>query len=254
MKISGVIITYNEEDNLGRCIDSMQDVVDEVLVVDSFSTDGTREIAEQLGARFICHAFVGHIEQKNYAMKKAQHDWVLSLDADEALDDQAKASITRLRSDGAAAHAYSFNRLNNYCGKWIKHAGWYPDKKLRLWHKSAGKWGGENPHDRVELLDGQAVAHLKGDILHYSYHSLSQHIKQVDYFTDISSRAAYKAGQRSSIFKILVNPAFKFVRDYVLKLGFLDGFYGFVIAIVSSFATFSKYTKLYQLQKEKHKS
>jgi glycosyltransferase involved in cell wall biosynthesis len=150
VRISCVIITLNEERNLARCIGSLQGVADDVVVVDSFSSDGTERIAKEHGARFVQHKFEGHIEQKNWAITQAQHSWVLSLDADEALSEELRNSITaaKQRDD---ADGYTMNRLTNYCGRWIRHGGWYPDRKLRLWDRRKGRWTGVNPHDRFEL-------------------------------------------------------------------------------------------------------
>ena len=172
MKISCVVITYNEEKNIERCIKSVEGVVDDIVVVDSFSTDRTKEICTELNVRFVEHAFEGHIGQKNYAITLAKHPHILSLDADEALSEKLKDSIEEVkqnwRSDG-----YYFNRLTNYCGKWIEHCGWYPDKKLRLWDSRLGEWTGINPHDRYEMKDEAKLQFINGDLLHYSYYTSS---------------------------------------------------------------------------------
>ena len=250
IQLSVVIITFNEEKNIARCLDSLQGIADDIVVVDSFSKDKTEEIVVQKGARFVQHAFEGHIEQKNWAITQAKFPIVLSLDADEALDDHLKKEILRVKNNWSA-DAYSMNRLTNYCGKWIKHCGWYPDNKLRLWDTRKGKWGGVNPHDKFEMQNGSKIEKLNGDILHYSYYTISDHLKQVDYFTTVASNAHYKKGTRSNLLKILFSPGIKFFRDYFLKLGFLDGYYGFIICSISSHATFIKYVKLKQLQSTK---
>ena len=163
-------------------MDSVAGIADEVIVLDSFSTDKTEEICTQKGSRFFQHAFDGHIEQKNRAITYASSPYVLSLDADEALDEVLKQSILSVKNNWQA-DAYSMNRLTNYCGQWIKHCGWYPDSKLRLWDSRKGAWGGVNPHDRYEMKDANAnVKHLEGDILHFSYYSIEGHIKQSNYF------------------------------------------------------------------------
>lgn len=245
--LSVVIITFNEEKNIARCIRSVQSLADDIVVVDSHSADKTCEIAASLGARVIEHPFEGHIEQKNFAISQAKYPHILSLDADEALSGELAAEIANVKQEWKA-DAYWMNRLTSYCGQWIRHGGWYPDRKLRLWDSRKGKWGGINPHDKFEPAAGSQAAFLKGDILHYSYYSLREHLLQVSNFTEIGAASLYKAGKRSSLWKILVNPLAKFIHGYFLKAGFLDGFYGLVISIISSHATFLKYVRLRQIQ------
>lgn len=251
MQLSAVIITFNEERNIARCITSVKAVADEVVVVDSFSTDRTREIAEAHGARFIHHAFEGHIEQKNWAITQAGHPWVLSLDADEALDEELTRSIRDVKRGTPAADGYTMNRLTNYCGTWIRHGGWYPDRKLRLWDSTKGAWTGTNPHDRYEPGPGSRIAHLQGNLLHYSYYTLEDHVRQVDYFTSIAAGDLFRRGRRADFVKLFLSPAAKSIGDYVFRGGFLDGWHGFVIARISAHATFLKYAKLRQLWREK---
>lgn len=246
--ISIVIIAFNEEKNLGRCLDSVQEVADDIVVVDSFSTDHTEEIALAKGARFIQHAFEGHIQQKNWAITQAKFPHILSLDADESLDQQLINSIKAIKNN-FSYDGYSMNRLTNYCGKWIRHCGWYPDKKLRLWDSRKGCWTGVNPHDRYELVDGSTIGHLNGDILHYSYYSIEDHYKQTDYFTTIGAKALFEAGKKPSLVKRYLSPVFKFFRDYIIKLGFLDGYYGWMVCKISAKATWQKYDKLGRLWK-----
>jgi len=250
VEISVVIITYNEEKNIARCLDSVQGVSKDVVVVDSYSTDRTKEICIQKGARFVEHKFDGHIEQKNYAVSQAKSQYVLSLDADEALTEELRETILNIRYNWEQ-DAYVFNRLTNYCGTWIKHSGWYPDKKIRLWDSTKGRWGGDNPHDKVIMDKGASLKQIKQDILHYSYYTVDDHWKQVAYFTDINSKAAFNKGKKSSSFKIFYKSAFKFFRDYILKKGFLDGEAGFSIAKISAKATAMKYRKLLALNKNK---
>lgn len=241
------IITYNEENNIGRCISSVAAIADEILIVDSFSTDKTKQIAESMGARFIAHPFEGHIEQKNHALKLSSHEYILSLDADEALSPQLLEQIRIIKSN-FVYDGYRFNRLTNYNGHWVRHSGWYPDTKLRLIKKEAALWGGENPHDILQMKNNQKVGFLKGDLLHYSYESIAAHVAQTDKFTTIAARAAFKQGKRSSIFKIVTRPMFKFLRDYFFKRGFLDGRYGFIICSINSLYALLKYAKLHELQ------
>ncbi|HTB06156.1 MAG TPA: glycosyltransferase family 2 protein [Bacteroidia bacterium] len=246
VKLSVVIITYNEEKNIARCLDSVQGVADEIIVVDSFSIDKTEEICKSKGARFYQNKFEGHIEQKNYALKFSSSQYVLSLDADEALDEKLKKSILEVKENWKY-DGYEMNRLTNYCGTWIKHSGWYPDRKLRLFDKTKGKWGGTNPHDKCEMQPGSKIGFLKGDLLHYSYYTLDDHYRQIQYFTDISSRELFKNGKRASLFKMYMSPVFKFVKEYIIHLGFLDGKAGWTVCTMSSWATYLKYSKLREL-------
>lgn len=244
--ISVVIITFNEERNITRCLESVKNVADDIVVLDSFSTDNTQAICEKYGARFFQHAFDGHIEQKNRAITYAKYPHVLSLDADEALNEILINEIQKAKSE-FIADGYYFNRLTNYCGKWIKHCDWYPDRKLRLWDSRKGKWTGENPHDRYELKTDSTQKYLKGDLLHYSFYTIEQHINTINKFSSIAAEMRYAKGKRFSFVKLFVSPAWKFFRSYIIKGGFRDGFYGFVICKNSAHSTFLKQVKLYQL-------
>ncbi len=249
VKISAVVITYNEERNIRRCLDSLRDIADEMVVVDSYSTDQTESICREMGASFLQHPFEGHIEQKNYALGQARYDIILSLDADEALSPELRESI-RSAKNHWDCDGYSLNRLTSYCGKWIRHCGWYPDVKIRLWDRTKGQWGGTNPHDRVVMKEGSNVKHLTGELLHYSYHSIRQQVDQMNSFSDLAARAAYEKGKKASFIKdILLNPVATFLKMYILQAGFLDGYYGFIISVNSGFSKFLKYIKLRELYK-----
>lgn len=249
VKISAVIITYNEEKNIARCIGSLRDVADEILVVDSFSKDSTREICESMGVRFMEHAFEGHIQQKNYAAEQASFDFVLSLDADEALSLELAEHILRIKNN-KTHDAYRFNRLTNYCGKWIRHCGWYPDTKLRLWDRRKGKWGGRNPHDSVKMQSGSKVKHIGGDILHYSFYSVTQHLQQIDKFTTIMAQEKYKDGKKvHSFYHLFIKPLMFFIQRYIFRLGILDGYEGYIVCKNGSYYKFIQYVKLRELHK-----
>lgn len=251
--LSAVIITFNEEKNIERCLTSLTGVVDEIVVVDSFSTDRTKEICLSFGARFIEHKFEGHIQQKNWAKEQATHRFVLSLDADEALDETLRKSILQIKTN-PQKHGYYLNRFTNYCGYWVKHCGWYPDRKLRLWDGSKGKWGGTNPHDRFMLDAGNKYAgYLKGNILHYSYYSVKEHFEKTEKFSTIAAQAYFDANRRTNLFSIKVRPFIRFIRSYFLKLGFLDGRYGIIICRMESRGVYLKYSKLYVLQQKFNK-
>lgn len=250
LPLSIVIITFNEEKNIQRTIEAVLPIADEILIVDSFSQDKTKEIATKFDVvRFIEHPFEGHIQQKNYALQQAKNLWVLSLDADEVLSKQLRVSIGKIMKH-PIADGYSFNRLTNYCGHWVKHCGWYPDKKLRLVKKNNAEWRGENPHDRLEVISGNQIVHLKGDLLHYSYHSAEQHYNQIEYFGTIASKAAFEKGKRTNKARILLKSGFQFIKSYLLRFGILDGKTGWLISKRSAYATYVKYSKLLSLQKK----
>lgn len=250
MPLSAVIITFNEARNIGRCIDSLAGVADEIVVVDSFSTDETEAICRAKGARFIPHAFAGHIEQKNWALDQAAHPYVLSLDADEALDETLRASILAIK-DRWQCEGYSMNRLTNYCGQWIYHCGWYPDRKLRLFDRRKGRWGGVNPHDKVIMAPGTQQRRLEGDLLHYSYYTVEEHWTKTQKYVDIAARALYAKGKRGAWWRMWLSPVFKFVRNYFLKTGFLDGKMGFIICRISAIETYLKYKALNALTRNR---
>lgn len=246
IKLAVVIITYNEERNIGRCLESVKAVADEIVVLDSFSKDNTEKICREHDVRFFQHAFDGHIQQKNRAITYSTTPYILSLDADEALDETLAKEILAVKKNWNK-DAYAMNRLTNYCGKWIKHCGWYPDTKLRLWDSRKGAWTGINPHDRYEMAEGSTIGKLKGDILHYSYYTVDDHYKQVEYFSTIAANAYFQKGKKATWLKIYFAPVVKFIRDYFIKLGFLDGSKGFTISRISAYATYLKYKKLYRL-------
>lgn len=250
VQLSAVIITYNEERNIARCIDSLQSVADEILVVDSFSEDKTEEICKEKGVRFIKHAFEGHIEQKNWSKDQASFDHIISLDADEALDEELQKNIKKIKSNWEFP-AYKMNRLTNYCGHWVRHSGWYPDTKIRLFDRRKGKWGGSNPHDKFLLNDRQKAKWISGDILHYSFYDREGHLKQIEKFSTIAAQALYEKGKRSNFLKLFINPIARFLKAYFLRAGFLDGSAGFDIARYSAYANYLKYRKLQKLQSVK---
>ncbi len=247
IKLSAVIITFNEERNIVRCIDSLQEIVDEIVVVDSFSTDKTIELCQSKGVRVIQNKFEGHIQQKNFALQQAENDWVISLDADEALTEELKKSIIEVLKN-PLENGYKFNRLTNYCGKWVRFCGWYPDTKLRLVNRNFASWQGVNPHDKLELTDGQKEGFLKGDLLHYSYYTKEDHYKQIEYFGKIAAQEAFKNGKRINKLILVGKVIAQFVKSYIFKFGILDGVTGLRISYRSAYATYRKYQILSQLQ------
>jgi glycosyltransferase involved in cell wall biosynthesis len=250
--LSAVIITWNEEPNIGRCIDSLWHVADEVIVLDSFSSDNTVAIARQRGAIVKQEKFSGYKEQKNKALQLATHDYVLSLDADEVLSKNLIESILEEKRD-FQHKAYFMNRYNNYCGRFINHGLWYPNQKLRLFDRRIASWGGMNPHDKIELKENTIARFLKGDIVHYGYHSIDEHLQRNDELSSIAAWSLFESGKKIHWSKIILSPAWSFFNGYFLRLGFLDGYYGLVIAIQTANQCYLKYQKLRGLQKEHKK-
>ncbi|MFC2123979.1 glycosyltransferase family 2 protein [Bacteroidota bacterium] len=246
VKISGVVITYNEEKNIGQCLASLSEVVDEIIVVDSYSKDHTINICRDYNAKVVQRAFDGYIEQKNHAASLANFDYILSLDADEVLSEKMIREILKIKSN-PGYDIYIFNRLNNYCGVWIRHGGWYPDQKKRLWKKNKAQWGGTNPHDMLIPEMDASIKHVKADIHHYGYESIEEHLSQINKFSDITARAKYHEGKKSNLFiHVILNPGFKFIKRYFFQLGFLDGYYGFVFCAIASLNNFLKYLRLFE--------
>jgi glycosyltransferase involved in cell wall biosynthesis len=250
VKISATIITFNEERKIESCIKSLIGVADEIIVVDSCSTDRTKEICSAYPVRFITHTFEGYVAQKNYAVKQANFDYILALDADERLSDQLKESILKIKTSWDSVDGYAFDRYNNYCGKWMHFSGWYPERKIRLWDRRKAQWGGTDPHDFVHL-SRRKVKSLKGNLLHYAYLTVDEHLQQVYKFAEIAARSKYNNGERPSfIVNVIFSPLFRFVKSYFFQLGFLDGYYGFVFCAVSSSLTFFKYLRLYEYKRK----
>lgn len=247
MKITACIITLNEEDRLGDCLTSLADV-DEIVVVDSGSTDATRGIAEAAGARVVERDWPGHVEQKNRAVAMAAHDWVLCIDADERLSPELSAAIRALKRDGPGeVRGFEVNRHTEYLGRWINHGGWYPQWRMRLIDRRAGGWTGVNPHDRLEVSG--PTARLDGDLRHHTYRDLSDHLRTIDNFTSIAARERRRAGRRFNPAMLVLAPLWRCFRMYVLRLGILDGRPGLVLAVMAGYYVFLKHAKLLELER-----
>lgn len=246
-KLSIVIITKNEERNIERCLKSIVDIADDIVVVDSFSEDKTKEICEKYEVNIVQNEWLGYSNQKNLANKLAKYKWILSIDADEALDDELKESINKIKTQGFGSNYYEVSRLNNYCGKWIKHGSWYPDRKIRIFNKELSQWEGDI-HETINISEGIEVKCLKGKLLHYTFYTIGEHLSQINKFTELSSIKHYKAGKKENLLNAIIKSKLKFFRDYFIKLGFLDGKMGFVVCFLSSFSSFVKYLKIIQLR------
>lgn len=251
VKLSVVIITFNEESNLARCLESVKDIADELIVVDSYSTDNTVSIAQKFAATVVQRAFTGYADQKDFATRQASNDWILSLDADEAVTPELIKSILAVKA-APENNVYQMSRLTNYCGKWIRHCGWYPDKQTRLYNRTKGRWANKQVHEHWQMNDkNERAGQLNGDLLHYSFRSISEHLKKIEKYSELAAREAAANGKTAGILKIWGSPKWHFFSEYVIKLGFLDGFYGYIICKLSAHATFVKYTKIRLYSNEK---
>lgn len=240
MKISATIITLNEERNVARAIESLR-CADEIVVVDSGSTDRTVEIAEKLGARVVESGWPGYASQKNYAAAQASNDWILSLDADESLSEALEAEIWRLKKRGPDCDAYTMPRMAKYLGRWIRHSGWYPDHKVRLYDRRKCTWVGKFVHETVKV-DGK-LGCLDANLLHFTCDSLSEHLRSMDRYTTLAAQQLLENGEKATFARILLTPPWTFFQTYVLKLGFLDGLEGLAIANMAALYNFVKYAK-----------
>ncbi|HRF79821.1 MAG TPA: glycosyltransferase family 2 protein [Flavobacteriales bacterium] len=247
--ISAVIITRNEAHNIARCLISLQLLVDEVIVVDAESTDDTARIATDHGARVIVRAWTDYSDQKNFANAQARGPYILSMDADEAISAELRAALMDATKLGLSG-AYRFNRLTNYCGTWVRHGGWYPDAKVRLFPKAGTTWQGEHVHEELRLPPETIVHQLDGDLLHYSYPTVRSHEERIERYSDLHARKLLAAGKRPGLLKRTFSPAVKFFQGFVMRLGFLDGKAGYTIARLSARAVRLKYAKLQRLREQ----
>ncbi len=241
MKISATIIARDEERNISRAIESLR-CCDEILVVDSGSSDATVEVAAKHGARVIETIWRGYAGQKNWAAEQAQHEWILSIDADEALSEALEGDIWLLKKNGPRYDAYTMPRMAQYLGKWILHSGWYPDRKVRLYRRDKATWVGEYVHESVQV--NGTVGHMDSNLLHFTCNSLSEHIKTMDRYTTLAAEEMIARGRKVPWHKMVIDPGWTFLRTYFLQRGFLDGVEGMCIAYMASMYTFLKYAKV----------
>ena len=240
MKISAAIITLNEEANIARAIESLR-CCDEILVVDSRSDDATVEIAKRLGARVVECDWKGYAAQKNFAAEQATYDWVLSLDADEVLSEALEGEIWHLKKEGPKHDAYTMPRMAKYLGRWILHSGWYPDRKVRLFHRGKAQWKGDFVHESVHV-DG-TIGHLESNLLHFTCDSLSEHLKSMDRYTTLAAEELVSRKEKIQLRNMILDPAWTFSRTYFFQRGFEDGLEGLTIAYMAALYTFLKYAK-----------
>ena len=236
----------DEEDRIADCLASLS-FCDEILVVDSHSRDNTREIATRAGARVIERDWPGHVAQKEYAVRAALNDWVLCLDADERVPPALQVEIGRLRGAGFPSHAgWRARRLSSYLGRWMRFGAWYPDWNLRLFDRRRGRWTGDDPHDRVEVQG--TTGRLHGRLLHHPYRTLAEHLRTIDRYTTTMAEGMHARGRRASWRDLAFRPVGRFIKAYLLKLGFLEGWRGLLQAYLAAYYGGLKYAKLMVLQ------
>lgn len=250
VKISAVIITLNEEMNIERCIRSLLPLVDEIIIWDALSTDRTKEISEGLGAIVYQQAWEGYSVSKNKANQKTTGDFILSIDADEELSPELLKNLIRIKPT-LKDDAYVFTRINNYCGTWIRHSGWYPEYKVRLFKKGDAEWVGEI-HEQLEFQKKPEFLIVMGDLLHYSILSVEHHVQKIFLYSKLTAQKDFHNGVRPSVvFHGVLKPLFHFFKNFLLQRGFLDGYKGFVIATMASFERFLRYVKLKELYRNR---
>ncbi|MSO22885.1 MAG: glycosyltransferase family 2 protein [Acidobacteria bacterium] len=247
MKISATVITLNEQRHIRQCLESLQGIADEMIVLDSGSQDATLKIAAELGAKIFVHEWTNYAEQKNLASSLAEHEWILSLDADECLSSSLRQDILHAKENATQAVAFEFPRKAFYLGRWIEHSGWYPDHKVRLFLKNKARWEGRFVHESL-LIDGPIVR-LSGDLLHYSCESISEHLRTLDRYTTLAAEDLWHRQKRSGWTELLGSAFAALVKTYWLKQGFRDGMQGFVIACFAGYYNFVKYAKVWELER-----
>jgi glycosyltransferase involved in cell wall biosynthesis len=250
--ISAVIITFNEASSIERCLSSLDGIADEIIVVDSFSTDSTEEICRKYNARFVTHEFTGFMDQKNYSLTLASQKYILSLDADEALSTELCDSLAKIKNN-LDSDGYIFNRRGNFSGQWINHSAWYPDRQLRLFNKEKGKWGTINIHETFQMKAGSKVTRLKGDLLHWSSNSAEDFSNKIMSYSDVAAREFYKKGKKASFLTPTVHFIWRLFLTYFLHFGFLDGRNGWIVCLLGARSSYLKYYKLRVLYREEKK-
>jgi glycosyltransferase involved in cell wall biosynthesis len=245
--ISATLITCNEEQNIADALRSIA-WADEIIVVDSGSSDSTLDICRQFTDRILHRDWIGYVDQKNFAVKNARNDWIFSLDADERSSPELSGEIRELARNGFESKGYRIPRLTNFMGRWIRHGDWYPDYQLRLFNRRFGKWEGGRVHESFRLSENSGL--LKGDIHHYTYRSLSEYLKRLETYTALAANDYQQRGEKTTPLKLLGNPTGAFIKAYLLKRGFLDGTPGFMVAVMGAVSVFFKYAKLWELQRK----
>lgn len=248
-KLSTVIMTFNEEAKIERCIRSVMDVSDEIVLLDSFSTDNTVEIAQSLGARIVQHKFLGYIRQRELSISEATHDFVLALDADEFLSDKLSKEIQNLK-ENAKADAYYLNRSNAINNYFLKHGSWFPHRIIRLFFKDKVICEGNPPHDKISAISGASTAKLNGLLMHHCNEDIHDRVVTLNNHSTIAAKHRFQLGHKTNYFRILVKPTWKFIVEYIFRLGFMDGFYGYLMAKTTAQYIYLRESKLMEMWRD----
>lgn len=245
MQISAVLITFNEEHNIEAALRSLEGVADEIVVVDSHSADRTAKIARKFTDRVFERTWTNYADQKNFGDEQTRHLWILSLDADERLSPELRAEILALKDGTPDCAAFSMPRRVFYLGRWIRHSGWYPDRRIRLFRRDAARWEGAYVHERLAVSGD--VRPLSGDLQHFTYRSIADHVARINTFSELGAQKLYAARRKARWTQLVFLPPARFLKSYVVRLGFLDGFAGLVIAVLTGYAIFLRYAKLREI-------
>ncbi|MFQ5928344.1 MAG: glycosyltransferase family 2 protein [Acidobacteriota bacterium] len=245
-RISAVLVTYNEEDKIERALTSLKAVSDEIVVVDSCSTDATTQICRRYTDRVLQRAWEGYRAQKQFATEQASHDWVLSLDGDEMLSPQLKEEILQWKFQECDYKGYYLPRKTFFMRRWIEHTTWYPDWQLRLFQKSCGRWEGGRVHESFRVAG--PTGKFKGQIYHHTYASFSEYLEQLEHFSSLAAKDLYDQGKRAHWIHFTFYPPVVFFKNYLMRKGFLDGIPGLVVSTLAAVSTLFKYLKLWEIQ------
>jgi glycosyltransferase involved in cell wall biosynthesis len=252
VKLTVTVITHNEAPNIAAALESVS-WADEIIVVDSHSTDDTVSIARRHASRVEVRDWPGYSAQKNHAAELASHDWILSIDADERVTPALGAEIRDVLRAGPGSRGYRIPRVTKYLGRWIRSTDWYPDYQLRLYDRRTGRWNGRRVHESVTLDDGEPGV-LRNELHHYPYRDISHHLATIDRYTTLAARQWLEEGRRAHLFSALVHARLAFVRNYLLRAGFKDGAAGFLVSVLNSYYVFLKFAKLWELRQTRSDS
>ncbi len=248
MEISTVIITFNEEKRLEPALKSLAGLASEIVVVDSFSTDKTVKLAKKYTNKVFQRKWTDYSDQKNYANTRASFPWILSLDADERISSELRKEILEIKKEEPECDGFLIPRQVYYLGRWIRHSGWYPDRKLRLFRKEKARWEGEYVHERL-VVEGK-IQKLSGSIHHFTYRNISEHLDRINKFSELGAQKLYAKGKKCRWPRLVFMPFFRFVKSYFWRAGFLDGYPGFIVSVLNGYSIFLRYAKLREIWKK----